>query len=421
MKDLSPSAPLALIVAPFWRQPQHVGNKRIARFLRWFHTLGWQTLVIRAGTTDHQQDGHWGPEITVTDPLGLHPDPGAPGPSPLRRREYDPLTRLAATLVFNPDPGIVWVRRILRHQQVRQAAARAELILASSPPESVHLAALALSTAGPARLWVDMRDGWLDEPLKPALHRSSLQRHREGRLERRVFAAAERILVSSPVWQALLLERYPALQSRVAVLTGSCPDDQEAAPPLPPAGDRTLRLVHAGQFAGSKFNNRPGLLLAPLLEGAGEIRQRLEIILQGRFLGSDLREIGHWQERFAARGHRLETRPPVPAEALAETLRQAHGLLLLSATRASLLAKLFDYLPSGRPILAVTPPGSAVWREADRIPRMFPVPLHPDPESLPAVGAFLQAAASGQPFTELPGWFREEQVFRIFRTLLATR
>lgn len=57
------------------------------------------------------------------------------------------------------------------HPLVLAHAAGAAVVISSSPPESTHIGSVRLADALDAKLLVYLRDGWLDEPLKPYLNR----------------------------------------------------------------------------------------------------------------------------------------------------------------------------------------------------------------------------------------------------------
>jgi len=408
-----------LIIAPFWRRSQHVGRKRVERFLRWLHRDGRETVLVAAGEKDGLESSEWGTEILIRDPLRLHQDRRERETPPWMKKEYPGWVRFVAGLVFNPDPGILWARRVAASIPVREEARRSEWILASSPPESAHLAARVLSTEAGCRLWVDMRDGWLDEPLKTGLQQQGIRRWREGRLERQVLESADRVTVTSPRWREFLSGRYPRLEERISVLPNCYPPGSGRPADFSPEDGR-LVLVHAGQFTGSKFNNRPGLLLAPVLEAANdELAEKLTVVLRGRFTRADLREIRFWQNQYAQRGAVLDLQPPVPPSQLESLLRNARGLLLLSATRASILAKLFDYLPVRRPILALTPEGSSVWEIGSAVPQMFPVPLNGSGDTLREVRKFFKACLSDEIESVVPEEFMESHQEKIFHEILS--
>lgn len=352
----------------------HVGVLRIRRFIRWLTGYGYDVTVISAGARDVQHDRPWGREIVVRDPLGLHGDNQGNKPT-LYRKEYSALTEYASRLVFSPDPGIAWSRRVGHAAPAIAAARKADLILSSSPPESCHLAAVTLAQGGKARLIIDMRDGWLDESLKPGLNSSSWQKWREGRLERKVLGAADQILVTSEVWRNMLLDRYPDMTEKTAVLTNCYP--LEAGPEERTAPNITdeIVLMYTGQFRGSKFNNQPSLLLAPLAEATKLQARPTRVVFFGQLTLQDRLDIEGLGQLLHEAGVTLDLRAPVRPEELSRELSVAHGLLLISATMASLPAKLFNYIPTRKPILAVTPQGSAVEGLKPRLPQLHTVPV----------------------------------------------
>ncbi|MBI1920675.1 MAG: hypothetical protein HYS23_06300 [Geobacter sp.] len=401
-----------VIITPFWRRANHLSAVRVERFVRWFAGAGVRVVLVRAGSADQAISREWGVEVAVRDPLGLHPDEGAAS-AIQGTREYSPLVTLAAALAFNPDPGILWARRAAKHPLVLEHGRGAGFVISSSPPESAHLAAASLAERLGAELAVDMRDGWLDEPLKPLLQKSRLQRWREGRLERRVIEQARVVFVTSTRWQALLEERLPQARGKVTVLTNCYPSPQLEVP-FQPQPEEPYDLVYAGRFTGSKFDNRPGILLEPLFAGLRQVEGTFRVVILGALTSNDLEEIAPWREKFASVGVDLVTRPQVERTALAEILAKARGLLLLSATRASILAKLFDYIPTRRPILAITLKDSSVWDLSARVPQLFAVDMHDPAAGQSSVADFLMACATNEYAAEVPPEFGEEHNAGIF-------
>lgn len=401
-----------VIIAPFWRRPNHLSAVRVERFIRWLGDAGWQVVLVRAGGIDAVTAHPWGVEVAVRDPLGLHPETLSAAAAQ-GAKEYSPLVALTAALVFNPDPGILWARRAACHPLVLEHGRGADFVLSSSPPESAHLCAAALATRLGAGLLVDMRDGWLDEPLKPLLRSSRLQRWREGRLEMRVVEQARQIFVTSKGWQTLLEQRLPQAKGKVTVLT-NCYPLPRGEESIPAGQSEVVELLHAGQFTGSKYNNRPGLLLAPLFAGVKQAAAACRVVLQGRLNSSDLEEISEWQQKFAAMGVDVLTREPEGRLDLFKRMATTSGLLLLSATHASILAKLFEYLPTKRPILAVTLRGSAIWEIATCVPQIFAVDMYDLEGSLPAVLAFLKACTEDNYEATVPAEFSEGHNATIF-------
>jgi hypothetical protein len=226
----------AVLFIPFWRMAGHVGNNRVDRFKRWLSEAGYELVIVCAGTHEEIRNEHWGQEITVVDRLGLHPEATsveATTPS----RKPNKLRRALAYWLFNPDPAVVWAKAAARHPKVVAATQGARFILSSSPPDSAHVGAWMLSKQTGVQHIMDMRDGWLDEPLKPLLHTSALRRWLEERLESRIAHHAKAIQVTSDVWKELFDARYPHLTHKVYVLTNGYPAQMP-----PPLGNNRKRL-----------------------------------------------------------------------------------------------------------------------------------------------------------------------------------
>ena len=270
---------------------------------------------------------------------------------------------MAAALLFNPDPGILWARRAARHPLVLEHGKNADIVLSSSPPESAHFCAARLSKQLSAKLMIDMRDGWLDEPLKPLLQTSQLQRIREGRLERRILRQANKIFVTSEVWKELLTERLPFTGEKVVVLTNGYPYPE---PDITSTSNRDsnepLSLLYAGKLSLSRSTQKASLLLAPLLAGVRKFEKAGRIEFMGEMAASDLEELDSWKPQFAETGWSLTVSSAVPRDEVQAKLNKADGLLLLCEAQAAVPAKIYEYLAVAKPLFAVAPKGSAVER-----------------------------------------------------------
>ena len=375
----------AVLFVPFWRRPGHIGNVRIDRFIRWLRRDGFRVIVVRAGPETGTRAEEWGLEVTVRDPLGLYPDPAARaesgGRQPNKRR------RALAYWLFNPDPSVVWARSAARNKLVIENTKDAAFVLSSNPPESAHVGAWILAKRVGVPHLVDMRDGWLDEPLKPILRNSWVRRWREGRVERVVLRDADKVFVTSTVWKELLVERMGGLESKAVVVTNGYPANNrvrcegsnrltnsvgtthKSRPAAAQPND--LVLVHAGRFTGSDPRRSPRFLLEPLLKGISQSNIGGRVLLLGSISDEDRSEVETFLPEYRLQGWKIEMRGNVPREEALSLLREASGLLLLSVTYAQLPGKLFEYIPTGRPIMAVAEEGSATWNVCRALPQAF--------------------------------------------------
>lgn len=349
----------AVLFVPFWRMAGHVGNNRVDRFRRWLTGAGYEIVMICAGSRESMQPTGWGREITIVDRLGLHPETAA-GQHCAVARKPNKYRRALAYWLFNPDPAVIWAKTAARHPGVIEAATGAEFILSSSPPDSAHVGAWMLSQRTGVPHIMDMRDGWLDEPLKPVLLTSAVRRWQEGRLESRVARDAHAIQVTSEVWKELFDARYPDLSNRVHVLTNGYPPSQGAVlQKRKKTGVDEKVLVHAGRFTGSRLSQKPELLMEPLLRNLRINSTGGVIRFYGDLAADEVARIREFQQDLSDIGWRIEFLGMVPRGQVLDVMRQADGLLLLSASHAALPSKLFEYLSTGLPIGYVADSNSA--------------------------------------------------------------
>lgn len=406
-----------VIIAPYWLNPQHLGTIRIERFVRWLSVAGAEIVVVAGGSIPGCRIEPWGTLISIPDPLGIYREPDAtatPGTPPRR-----PLLRWLAYALLSPDPGIIWAWRAAKHPLVIRHCAEADLVLSSSFPESAHVAAAHLAARSETRLVIDMRDGWLDEPMKPILATSRLRRLREGALERRILGQASNIFVTSEQWRSLLIERLPGLSAKTMVLTNAYPlgssDPAVAAATVRPT-DHRLQLLYAGRLYTSRAERRIDHLLAPLLLGLNQLATPGTLTFVGNLSAQEVEELVGWRPAYESAGWAIEVSgSALPRSEAIDLMRRADGLVLLSSSHASIPAKLFEYILARRPILAITPDDSAVASLAPDLGQLFALDHRkPDTE---AVSRYIAACRNGMPCDQ-PEKFDERHLRTVFLTAL---
>ena len=365
----------AVIIASFWGQEKHIGNLRVDRFVRWLAEDGYHVCVVRAGSVDKRKETAFGVEITVRDPLGLHrdsgPDANGQGTVAVPLRKPNKWRRSLAYRLFCPDPEVVWGRRVVRSREVAEALAGVNFILSSSPPESAHLTAWKLSRKYNIPHIVDMRDGWIDEPLKPLLRTSSFRRWQEGRMERRILDDAINVYVTSDNWKELLCQRLPALLNKVHVLTNGYPIYVDSKGLTNEKTDKGILLVHAGRFLGSSLRRPPILLLKKLLNFVKKNNSDGDIFLIGNLEEEDLISIDKFEKKIMKYGWRVHKNGHQSKNDLFKSMKNANGFLLLSTTFPGIPGKLFEYILFKKPIFVVTERGSATWNLCKKLPQAF--------------------------------------------------
>jgi hypothetical protein len=246
---------------------------------------------------------------------------------------------------------------------------------------------------------MDMRDGWLVEPLKPLLRSSALHRFRERRLEKWCLSVASIITVTSNNWKTMLADRYPPFSTKMHVLTNAAPDPVDA--------EHTSQPIPELVYAGRLFSSRPERQTPDLNKILARLpNHRFTII--GHLIPEE-----HQQIKQFGWGHI----PFIPRESMLPRLSEASGLVFLSTSHGSIPAKWYDYLATGRPILGICTPESAAWEAMSGINHAFAVdPDNPDQDVL---NAFYRALSTSHQ-SAIPARFSSETVRAQFMSLFGT-
>ncbi len=171
--------------------------------------------------------------------------------------------------------------------------------------------------------------------------------------------AASRVVVVTPGMKEMIEKRYADLVANKlrVVMNGYDPDDFDAEIPVPES-DR-IEIVYVGTM--SYHVTPPTTLLQALellLERNPDIRRRLRIrILGGVDLDSSQR-IREWLDHHHG-ADMVAIEEFVDHRSATRAMQRAHALLLIIAEGAHwiLTSKVFEYLASRTPIIAVVPDG----------------------------------------------------------------
>ncbi len=349
-----------MLVCPFWGQSGHVGTFRAERLVQWLLDADHKVVVVTSGHTDSASESWFGTLISVRDPLKIYPVAGTTTITEDARRKPNAFRRWMAYFLLNPDLHIIWARTVLKSSIVARIAKECDFFLATSPPESAFHAASTLAERYDGAFIMDLRDGWLDEPMKPLLRSSALQKYRESRLENKIVTRATHITVTSQNWRELLVKRYPQHRSKVVVVPNTYPQFKTetttnlVSQELNKYEKETFTLVHAGRLSSSRPERNADFLLNEIIHHIEKHKDTFEINFIGNLERDELNCLGFWKQKFQQTGSVLNHMNQVPRVKALEILSQADGLLMISNSYASIPAKYFDYSVSGKPVLCYT-------------------------------------------------------------------
>jgi glycosyltransferase involved in cell wall biosynthesis len=243
---------------------------------------------------------------------------------------------------------------------------RADFILSSSPPQSVHLLGERLAAWTGKPLIVDFRDLWTQNTSYLERELPGYLTRRDRRLEQRVLRRAAGITVNTDTFKKQLLENNPTLNDDniEVVNNGVDPDDFREFAARPSRSDR-FTMLYTGSLYGEHRN--PEFFLQAIrswLDRDAGLVDRIR-----------LRFIGNWSAEHIGLIEKYDLDAVIQRDgwlpqrdALAATF--AADLLLLfqgfdPVLSAAIPRKLFEYLVTNKPILAFAPPGE-IPRVIDR-------------------------------------------------------
>lgn len=407
----------ALLLAPFAGHQGHLADRRARRFCNWLTDAGFGVTVVGALAEPHVNHPPPREYLQVPDPLRSWGAPERIGTNAVRARHEGSVRYVAARNLLVPDTAMPWSVACAMNSRVKAAAARSSIIVSTSPPESPHLAGMLISRRVGVPHVVDLRDGWIDEPLKEQIAGNGIRRWLETSLERAVLTHAALVLVTSNEWKELLLARMPSIQSKVHVLTNAYKGRSYPNSAPVTAGNQLPRLVYAGRFAGSRVSREPSPLVELLRREASCSTTPFEVRFVGEMNGSEIEQIEELGGAIQHHGWKVVRTGVVSASEAQHECNLAHGLLLLSTCHGSLPSKLFDYMATGRPILSMSPVASATWNACKQLPQAWQVDLNGNQQGGGAHQSFC-AFLKSQPGSALPAEFQEDAIGARFRELV---
>src|SRR3954469_22423698 len=327
--------------------------------------------------------------LAPDDPKWLPSDPGLAPPTQawIHRARYlgprarrladelhgrgglDRLSRQARSLsrrVLVPDENVAWNLTAIPAAVRIVRAEKIDVVMTTSPPNSVHLVGAAAKRATGVRWVADLRDSIAAHPHRRVERASVRAKEKVSESVARLVARqADVVVAASEAIAAEALELEPA-GVVTSILNGADFDDFAG---LEYRRGERFRITHTGSFFG-KRDPRP--FLTALAESG------LEDVV-ARFVGDFRPADREWVEAQGL-GDRVELIPYVTRRRSLELQRDSEALLLLipdagGRGKGVLSGKVFEYLAAERPILAAVPrdgAAAALLRDLDAGPVAAP-------------------------------------------------
>lgn len=252
--------------------------------------------------------------------------------------------------LFIPDARVFWVKPSVSYLEKYILEHGIDTIVTSGPPHSLHLIGLKLKQKLKVNWVADFRDPWTTIGYHKSLRLSDYAAKKHKALEYKVLNTADTILVTSKTTKT----EFEAITNKpIVVITNGYDVEKVEKQAL----DTKFSLAHIGSFLSER---NPKLLWESLIELIDEVpdfKKHLEI----KLIGAVSQEVLETITQFGLNSYLNNLGYVSHAEAVAHQ-RKSQVLLLIEInseeTKSIIPGKLFEYMVSNRPIIAIGPKGS---------------------------------------------------------------
>lgn len=252
--------------------------------------------------------------------------------------------------LFIPDARVFWVKPSVAYLEKYIKENNIDTIVTSGPPHSLHLIGLELKEKLNVKWFADFRDPWTTIGYHKALRLSAYAAKKHKDLEYKVLNSADTIIVTSKTTKT----EFQAITNKpISVITNGYDVENVEKQTL----DTKFTLAHIGSFLSDRNPQFLWECLVELLQEIPDFKSHLEIKLIGAVSQEVLDSIAefHLNDYLNLLGYVSHH------EAIAHQ-KKSQVLLLIEInsedTKSIIPGKLFEYMVSNRPIIAIGPKGS---------------------------------------------------------------
>ncbi|RCX09109.1 glycosyltransferase involved in cell wall biosynthesis [Anaerobacterium chartisolvens] len=331
------------------------GVQRTTKFVKYLHRFGWEPVVL---TRDSKG-------MTLTDESLLKDIPEKTKifrTNPWNLLELPGILKLFGKVinrkVLIPDGERLWQFFSKGSAANIVASEGIELIYTTSYPYSSHLMGLYLKKKFPLIPWVaDFRDEWTKNPNIQDYNYNFIRTSMEKNMEDSILEKADCVIANTPVMMENFLEDRPSLRDKFVVIpNGYDEEDFRDIPHSPPEND-VFTVTYTGLLYGRRKPDTFLEAVSRLLHEGLLDRRLIRIDLVGHFNSEALDNL---IRRFDLGGI-VKVFPYMKHKESILKLMSSDALLMVAGAgeEAFYLGKIFEYMRTGRPILAVVPENGA--------------------------------------------------------------
>lgn len=357
-----------LIITYYWPPSAGSGVQRWLKFAKYLPDFGWEPVIFTPENPDFElKDESLFKEINpatevlkfpIWEPYGLFrkiKKEKLPDTAKVLEKKKKSLTDIAGIWLranaLIPDPRRFWVKPSVEFLTGLIEKGQFDAIITTGPPHSLHLIGLQLKRKTGITWLADFRDPWSKWEFLDTLPMMDWVRRQHESLEKDVLQESDAIITISPTFQ----KDFETLSGRkINLITNGfdTPDLPENWESLNPASDE-IEILYTGVIDAIR---NPIPFLNAFKEVFGKNSEKVTL----RFVGKVSENVKNMIESDSWLQDHIRLEGYVPHEAVFSFYQKAHLLLLILTdtknAQGNIPGKLFEYIATGRPIIALGDP-----------------------------------------------------------------
>ncbi len=358
-----------LIITYYWPPSGGAGVQRWLKFAKYLPEFGWQPVVYTPSNPEYPsidesllKDVPESCEVIrqpITEPYDLYRKVvGLKSGEKIQTgfltesekpKKGEAFARWVRGNFFIPDARMLWVKPSVKFLVKYLKDHPVDLIVSTGPPHSMHLIARKLKARTGLRWIADFRDPWTNIDFYEELRLTPMADRKHRRLERQVLEESDAVLVIGTTMKTEFAQSVSAAKIHV-VPNGFDAEDSENESVLP---DAAFTIAHIGSFSPARNPHTLWKALAELKrEGHSAGTMRIKTV--GKVDVSVRRSIDE-----AGLTENFIHIPYLPHDQVIREQKKSSALLLVvnntKNAKGILTGKVFEYLASKRPIVAIGP------------------------------------------------------------------
>jgi len=366
-----------LFITYYWPPAGGPGVHRIVKLVKYLPHFGWIPMVLTVRDGEYPEhdpslaedipDGIIVTKTPALEPFSLYkkwtgksseqPIPAGFMGQSKKKNFTEKIAQSIRLNLFLPDARIGWLPFAWRAIKRASVKHNPDIILTSSPPQTVQLIGLQAKKILNIPWIADFRDPWTDIYYYAQVKRSSWAGAIDSLLEKRVLENVDCITSVSQEIVDLLRHKVERDVHSSVIPNGYDPEDFKEPVPV---DLNKFNIAHFGKLSDSQPVSGICSAIKHAMENAPDLREDLQVKFTGTLVGQSSsmlrRELG---EKVSFESYKPHSEVVIDM--------QKSGLLFLiipetEQNKGILTGKLFEYIGARRPILAIGPKDGAAAR-----------------------------------------------------------